>query len=92
MNAASDDVREPEPGLAGERTDLAWRRTGVACTALGGALVKLNPALGLLALAISALISVVAHRAESRRSPLLTTLGIVTVAAVTLAATLLDGR
>lgn len=92
MNAASDDIQQPDPGLAGERTELAWRRTGVACTALGGALVKLNPALGLLALALSALISALAHRAEPRRSPLLTTLGIVSVAVVTLTATLLNGR
>jgi uncharacterized membrane protein YidH (DUF202 family) len=53
MTAPAHD-QHPDVGLARERTELAWRRTDIAFTALGCALV--NPVLGLPTLAISALI------------------------------------
>jgi uncharacterized membrane protein YidH (DUF202 family) len=85
-----------DPGLARERTELAWRRTAIAFIALDGALVKMNPALGLPTLAISALIWALSlhsgHHAtvhHGSRRPLLTTVGIVAVSLVALAAALL---
>jgi uncharacterized membrane protein YidH (DUF202 family) len=51
--------REPEelaPGLARERTSLAWTRTAIAFAALGGAVLKVNVVTGLIILAIAPLV------------------------------------
>jgi uncharacterized membrane protein YidH (DUF202 family) len=53
------DDREPEerdPGLARERTSLAWTRTAIAFAALGGAVLKVNVVSGLIILAIAPLV------------------------------------
>lgn len=95
MTGPSHDDQYLDPGLAKERTDLAWRRTDIAFTTLGGALVKMNPAIGLPTLAISALIWAVNHHATPQlnpRRPLLTTLGILTVSLVALTTVLLGDR
>ncbi len=48
--------REPEerdPGLARERTTLAWTRTAISFAALGGVVLKVNVVTGLIILAIA---------------------------------------
>jgi hypothetical protein len=50
------DDREPEerdPGLALERTSLAWTRTAIAFGALGGTVLKVNVVTGLVILAMA---------------------------------------
>ncbi len=69
----------PESGLATERTELAWRRTAVAFAALGGALVKADPAVGLPALAFGTWIW-----DAGRCRPLVITAGVVVLAAAAL--------
>jgi uncharacterized membrane protein YidH (DUF202 family) len=87
-NATSD------PGLAEERTELSWRRTAIAFTALGGALVKMNPAIGIPTLALSTMTWYLGHRTAVRtgtRPPALTTMAVVAVSLMTLTAVLLSG-
>lgn len=54
--APADDMEDMDPGLARERTELAWIRTAIAFAALGGAILKVNPAVGFPVLATSALV------------------------------------
>jgi uncharacterized membrane protein YidH (DUF202 family) len=44
------------PGLAQERTSLAWTRTAIAFAALGGVVLKTNVITGLIILAIAPVI------------------------------------
>ena len=48
-----DDPEERDPGLARERTTLAWTRTAISFTALGGAVLKENVVTGLIILAVA---------------------------------------
>lgn len=48
-----DDPEERDPGLARERTSLAWTRTAISFAALGGAVLKANVISGLLVLAVA---------------------------------------
>ncbi len=42
-----EDMEDIDPGLARERTVLAWSRTGLSFLALGGILVRVDPLAGL---------------------------------------------
>jgi uncharacterized membrane protein YidH (DUF202 family) len=53
---AAKTAEEADPGLARERTDLAWTRTAISFAALGGAILKATPVAGVLVLAMAALI------------------------------------
>jgi uncharacterized membrane protein YidH (DUF202 family) len=48
-----DDPEERAPGLAAERTSLAWTRTAIAFAALGGTVLKANVITGLIILAVA---------------------------------------
>ncbi|HEX6872800.1 MAG TPA: DUF202 domain-containing protein [Micromonosporaceae bacterium] len=48
-----DDIEDRDPGLARERTDLAWTRTSISFTALGAAMLHANPVAGGVVLATS---------------------------------------
>jgi uncharacterized membrane protein YidH (DUF202 family) len=48
-----DDPEERDPGLARERTTLAWTRTAISFTALGAAVLKENVVTGLVILAVA---------------------------------------
>lgn len=83
---------DDDPGLAKERTHLAWTRTAISFAALGGAILKVRPAEGIPILAFSLLIwwlgrvpsATVTGRAEQRRLLMIA----VTVTGISLAALL----
>jgi uncharacterized membrane protein YidH (DUF202 family) len=58
MSSASgiDDIENVDPGLAGERTELAWTRTAISFAAVGGVVLRTHPAVGIPILALSPLI------------------------------------
>jgi len=51
-----EDIEYPDPGLARERTELAWTRTAIAFAALGAALLRYHPVVGLAVLVLSAVV------------------------------------
>jgi uncharacterized membrane protein YidH (DUF202 family) len=59
------DNRPPDPGLARERTSLAWTRSAIAFAAIGAAITKTRPLVGAPLLLFSAVIWLVGR---SRRS------------------------
>jgi uncharacterized membrane protein YidH (DUF202 family) len=55
-DSPGDDPEERDPGLARERTSLAWTRTAISFAALGGVVLKANVVTGLIILAIAPVI------------------------------------
>jgi uncharacterized membrane protein YidH (DUF202 family) len=53
---AGDGPEERDPGLARERTSLSWTRTAISFAALGGTVLKVNVATGLIILIIAPVI------------------------------------
>jgi len=101
LNPDDADPDDADPGLFRERTELAWHRTGIAFAALGGAVLKTAPVVGLLILASSAPIFVLAHPSRSglrradgprqRRSLMLITIAVTVVSLVALVLALFAG-
>jgi uncharacterized membrane protein YidH (DUF202 family) len=60
-NDPGDDPEERDPGLARERTSLAWTRTAISFGALGAAVLKENVITGLLVLALAPVIWHLGH-------------------------------
>jgi len=95
----AEDMEDLDPGLAGERTELAWTRTAISFAALGGAILKITPAVGVLVLTASALVWKIGRlarrsarrRADDRRRLLLITVAVTVVSVAALAVTLLSG-
>jgi len=52
----ADDIEDTDPGLARQRTELAWARTAISFAALGGVILKNHPYEGIPVLILSALI------------------------------------
>lgn len=48
MTTGQDDHEDAPPGLARERTSLAWTRTALSFAAVGGVLLKRDVAAGLI--------------------------------------------
>jgi uncharacterized membrane protein YidH (DUF202 family) len=76
-----DDPEESDPGLARERTSLAWTRTAISFAALGGAVLKVSVASGLI---ISAMAAIVWRLGWTQR-PGAQRLGLITVSVVAVA-------
>jgi uncharacterized membrane protein YidH (DUF202 family) len=53
QDSRGDDPQERAPGLARERTSLAWTRTAISFAALGGVVLRANVVTGLIILAIA---------------------------------------
>jgi len=89
-----DDIEYADPGLARARTELAWTRTAIAFAALGAAVLKFHPVVGLPVLVLSAVVwrlgrlpgRAGAGHARGRRLLLIT----VTTVAISLAALVLS--
>jgi uncharacterized membrane protein YidH (DUF202 family) len=54
--AIPEEMEDLDPGLAAERTTLAWARTAIAFAAVGGAMLRQEPVAGLIVLAMTPLI------------------------------------
>ena len=83
--AAPDDPSARDPGLARERTMLAWTRTAISFAAVGGVVLKKEVIPGLILLALAPAIYLVGRLAYGHREKLkLVTATIVAVAVVAL--------
>jgi uncharacterized membrane protein YidH (DUF202 family) len=51
-----DEPRTTDPGLARERTELAWTRSTISFAALGVLILRFRPAIGVPILAFSAIV------------------------------------
>jgi uncharacterized membrane protein YidH (DUF202 family) len=91
-----DDPEDVDPGLARERTRLAWARTAIAFAAVGAAMLKRELIPGLLVLAATPLIWAVGRFASHTSAPaarprrlLVVTLTVTAVAALAVIAAFL---
>jgi uncharacterized membrane protein YidH (DUF202 family) len=84
-----DDLEQLDPGLARERTSLAWGRTAISFAALGGTVLKASVVPGLVILLVAPAIWWIAHRRMPGAERLwLITVSIVAVATLALAVAL----
>lgn len=89
------DEGKVRPGLASERTSLAWTRSAIAFLALGAAIVKIRPAVGIPVMAVGVAIWLLGARSpkpgggalDSRRV-LLVTIAVTGLAVVSVVLTL----
>lgn len=88
-DAPADDIEDADPALARERTDLAWTRIAISFFAIGVAILKFRPAVGIPVLAFGGVVWLVGHVALPRgtaevaaRRALLVTVAVTTLALV----------
>jgi uncharacterized membrane protein YidH (DUF202 family) len=67
--ASDNDPEDLDPGLARERTRLAWARTAIAFAAVGAAVVRKDVIDGLVVLVGAPLVWAIGHLAARRRRP-----------------------
>jgi uncharacterized membrane protein YidH (DUF202 family) len=80
-----DDLEQRDPGLARERTSLAWGRTAISFAALGGTVLKASIPGGVVILLVAPVIWWIAHLRKPGAERLwLMTVSIVGVAALSL--------
>lgn len=89
-----EDIEDADPGLARERTELAWTRSSIAFAALGAAILKLRPAAGAPILVFSVVIWSLGHvrrdeAGTASRRVLLVTIAVTLLAAAALVLTIL---
>jgi len=98
-SASPDDgageTSDAQPGLAQERTDLAWTRNSIAFLALGIAMLKFRPVVGITVLAVGVVAWLVGRLSRTggrepmaSRRVLLVTLAVNSLAVVALVLTL----
>jgi uncharacterized membrane protein YidH (DUF202 family) len=100
MVPRSDDPEDRDPGLAEERTRLAWVRTAISFAAVGVALLKVDVPLGVTVLAMVPFIWLAGRRmtwhsphGENRpRLLLLMALGVAAIGVVVLVLVLTRGN
>jgi uncharacterized membrane protein YidH (DUF202 family) len=64
-----DDPEERDPGLARERTSLAWLRTAISFAALGGTMLKANILTGAIVIAMAPVVWQLGRVSRSRSGP-----------------------
>jgi uncharacterized membrane protein YidH (DUF202 family) len=92
-----DDPEDADPGLARERTRLAWARTAIGFAAVGAVLARREPVAGVLVVALTPVIWALGHVASrhpwhgpSERRLLLVTAIVTLVAVLAVAIALLS--
>lgn len=65
----TDDPEDLDPGLARERTRLAWTRTAIAFAAIGAAMLRRELVIGLIVLATTPLIWALGQVASRATAP-----------------------
>jgi uncharacterized membrane protein YidH (DUF202 family) len=68
MPSTARDPEEFDPGLARERTRLAWTRTAFAFAALGAAILKTRVVAGVVVIALGAVVWAI-HRVSHYSDP-----------------------
>jgi uncharacterized membrane protein YidH (DUF202 family) len=82
----SEDIEYVDPGLARERTELAWTRSSIAFAALGAAILKVRPAAGAPILVFSVVIWSLGHVKRDEAGTAARRVLLVTIAVTLLAA------
>ena len=65
----SDDPEDLDPGLARERTSLAWTRTAIAFAAVGAGALRTEPITGLIVLAMAPVVWALGRFASQAVAP-----------------------
>jgi uncharacterized membrane protein YidH (DUF202 family) len=65
----ADDIEDADPVLARERTDLAWTRSAISFLALGFAILKIRPVVGIPLMTVSAVVWLIGRASPARDQP-----------------------
>lgn len=95
MTEPVEEIEDVDPALARERTDLAWTRTAISFAALGVAILKFRPLIGVPVMIFSVVIwslGLLSRQQRSRhtaaRRMLLVTIAVTALSLAALAITL----